>query len=277
LIVLLAVSQARRPGFSPRLWPVAAAAATFWLLAAFNYIPGREAYASRYMYAGAAFTFLLAADLLRGVRFGRRALIAGALVTIAAAASNLVPLKDGRDWLYAQTVLTRSDLAAIEIAERSIDPNFTLAPDVAGTASLIDIFAGNYLAIAEEDGSPAYTPAELADAPEVGRQQADIVLSQALPLSTKTFPGRPGGGVDCVAMGGAEGQAVSLRPGTTRIEVAPGPPASFSLRRFAEDGFPVPTEGAAGDTTTLLEIPADAAARPWRLRVEVEQGAAVCR
>jgi len=275
----LRIARGFRP--SPRLWPLAAATAVYWFLAAFNFIPGREAYASRYMYAGAVFTLLLAAELLRGVRFGRGALLVGGAVTVAAVASNLVPLRDGKKWLREQTVLTRSDLAAIEIADRTVEPSFGLTPEVAGTASLIDVQAGEYLSAAREDGSPAYTPAELARAPAAGRRQADIVLSQALPLSTKTFAGtdsRADGRCLLVSAGGGPARGgVAIGPGVTGIEVAPGGHAAFSLRRFASGEFPVPTEGAPGDSTTFLRVPRDRVARPWRLQVEAAQPVRVCR
>jgi hypothetical protein len=279
LIALVVYGQWRRPGFSPGFWVVAAATATNWFLAAFNYIPGREPTTSRYMYAGGVFVLLLAAELLRGVRIGRRPLLVAGVVTLAAVASNLVPLKDGSDWLENQSVLTRSDLAAIEIAQRTIDPNFALSPEVAGTPSLIDVQAGKYLETEREFGSPAYTPAELAAAPEVGRRQADVVLATALPLATETSPGAtPGAGGSCTTVsGGATAPGVRLSPGVTRIEVAPGPHALFSLRRFAAAEYPVTTEGAPGDSTTLLSIPRDRSARPWYLQVEASQRARVCR
>lgn len=279
-IAAVIVAQIRRPGFSPRLWPAAAAMATSWFLTAFNFVPGREAHSSRYMYAGAAFVLLVAADLLRGTRFGRRGLVFGAVVTIAAVGPNLVALRDGKDSFYEQTVLTRSDLAAIEIAHRTVDPLFTLIPETAGTPSLIDIQADRYLTAVREHGSPAYTPAELATAPAAGRRQADIVLSRALPLSTETIVGGAGAGPpggECVAVAGGGGgePGVTLGPGVTRIEVPAGGDAKFTLGRFAA-GYPVTTEGAPGNSTTLLEIPADAVERPWRLRVEAAQRVAVC-
>jgi len=281
LVVAAALRMARGFRPSPRLWPVVAAAAVYWFLAAFNYIPGREAYASRYMYAGSVFMLLLAAELLRGVRFGRAALAVGGVVTVAAVASNLVPLRDGKEWLREQTVLTRSDLAAIEIARRTVEPSFGLTPEVAGTASLIDVQAGDYLPAARDDGSPAYTPAELARAPAAGRRQADIVLSQALPLSTKTFTGtdsRAAGRCVLAAGGRRSGRGeVRLGFGATGIEVAPGGHAAFSLRRFASGEYPVPTEGAPGDSTTFLRVPRDGVARPWRLHVVAAQPVRVCR
>jgi hypothetical protein len=279
-VVLLGYRLLRGWRPSPRVWPPAAAAAVFWLLAAANYIPSREAYSSRYMYAGAAFVLLIAANLLRGVRLGRTALIVGGVVTIAAVASNLAPLREGNDWLREQTVLTRSDLGAIEIARRTIEPTFVLTPEVAGTGSLIDVEAGNYLSIAREDGSPAYTPAELAGAPAAGRRQADIVLAQALPLSTKTLVGtdsRAAGRCLVVAReAGSTPPEVRVRPGVTGIEVPPGSPAAFSLRRFAGGEYPVVTEGAPGDSTTFLRIPRDRASQPWYLHVEAAQPVRVC-
>jgi hypothetical protein len=280
-IVLAVYRQIRKPGFPPSFWPVAAAAATSWFLAAFNFIPGREAYASRYLYAGAAFVILLAANLLQGVRFGKRALLVAGLVTIAAVASNLAPLKEGKDWLEGQTVLTRADLAAIEIAERTVDPSFGLTPEIAGTPSLIDVRAGEYLTAVREYGSPAYTPAELAGAPESGRAQADVVLANALPVATETKPGAAttssrDGCVEIPGGAGASAPPLDLPPGVTTIELAPGGSATIGLRRFATNEYPLETEGVPGDSTTTLEIAPDRVGRPWQLRVEASQTATVC-
>ena len=230
-----------------------------------------------------------AADLLRGVRFGRPALVVAAAVTVAAALANLSPLRDGRDVLREQTVLTRADLAAIEIARRTVDPNFALLPEISGTASLIDVQAGNYLDAVEAHGSPAYTPAELVTAPPLGRVQADVVLAQALPLSTETLTGTDsrGRGRCATVLSGRRPTVLSgrrpdvaearLRAGVTGIEVEPGPDAELALRRFATGEHPVSTEPIPGDSTTFLTIPRDAVARPWRLRVEAAQPVRLCR
>ena len=188
LVVVFGYRQWRRPGFPPTLWPVAAAAATNWFLTAFNEFPGREPAASRYQYAGGIFILLILANLLRDVRFSWRSTIAAAAITVAAIGPNLVVLKDGRDFFEQQSVLTRSDTAAIEIARHTVNPEFALSPEVAGTGSLIDISAARYLQAVDEYGSPAYSTGELASAPQEGRRQADIVLSQALPISTVAHP-----------------------------------------------------------------------------------------
>lgn len=277
LLALLAYGQWRRPGFSPGLWPALAGTATFWFLAAFNATPGREAHSSRYLYVGGLFLLLVLANLLRGVRFNRGALLAAAAVTVAAAAFNLVPLREGRDFFASQTVLARADLAAIEIASRTVDPGFRLAPEISGTPFLNEIEAGEYLRAVGEYGSPAYTAAELAAAPAEGRRHADLVLANALPLNVE--PGTaaaPGGERACLRAGGTAPRPVALRPGLTTIRILPGEPGAIRLRRFATGEYPLGSEGIPGGSTSRLFIPADAVARPWRLRVEAEQGAVVC-
>ncbi len=280
LVAVFGYRQFRKPGFYPGIWPVAAAAAANWFLTAFNQFPGREPTASRYQYAGAIFLLMLLANLLRDVRFTRRGLLIAGAVTVAAIGSNLVVLKNGKDILQGQTTFTRADTAAIEIAARTVSPDFELTPEVAGTPSLINIYAGKYLEAVDEFGSPAYSESELVAAPEEGRRQADVVLSQALPISTVTRRGAFSFGAateNCVVPAGGPGSEVAVGPGLTRIELAPGPPAAVSLRRFAVGEYPVPIEGAVGGSVTVLRIPRDSSRRPWYLHVDAAQLARVCR
>lgn len=279
LVVVLGYRQLRgRPGFDPRLWPIAAAALFNWFLMAANAIPGREATSSRYLYIGAVFVVMILANLLRGVRPSRPVLVLAGALTLIALGPNLVLLGQGRDALEAQSVLTQADTAAIEIARRTVDPDFQLTAELAGTTTLVDVAAAPYFEATDEHGSPAYTPAELIGAPEAGRRQADIVLAQALPLSTVTRPGAFGPPTEnCVVLPPGEKQGVAIGSGATRIEVAPGPEAEFNLARFALEEYPVPTEGAPGDSATVLRVPRDAGARPWRLQVVAAQLVRVCR
>jgi hypothetical protein len=274
LLALAAYGAFRRRGFFAGLWPVLGAAATFWFLAAFNFGPGREPYSSRYLYVGGLFVLLLAVNLLHGVRFNRWALLGGAAATAVVVGFNLVPLREGRDFFEKQAVLTRSDLAAIEIAQRTVEPTFRLAPEVAGTVFLSEIEAGEYLRAVGEYGSPAYSPAALATAPEEGRRFADLVLANALPLGIE--PGaapKPGG--DCIRVVAGAGP-LALRPGVTTIELGPGGEGAVRLRRFASGEYPLETGGLAPGSTTRLYIPRDRIQRPWQLLVEADRGATVC-
>lgn len=275
LAALAAYGRIRGRRFSPRLWPVLAAAATFWFLAAFNFIPGREAYSSRYLYVGGVFFVLVGADLLDGVRFGRRVLVPAAVAAVAIAVVNLVPLREGRDFFREQTVLTRSDLAALEIARRTVDPSFSLSPEVADNSYLVEVQAAKYFATTDEYGSPAYTPAELARAAEPGRRQADIVLANALPVTVETLPAGSGPRRHCVSIPAGDRQ-LALRPGTTAVELSSGDPGTIGLRRFARGEDPLEGSLEPG-TTALIRIPADRAARPWRLHLVAAQRAVACR
>jgi hypothetical protein len=281
LIVVALV--ARRSGgarFSPCLWPALALALTNWLLTAFNYFPGREPTNSRYQYAGAIFTLMVVASLFDGLQAKRRTVLALGAVAALALVPHVILLGRGAEFLQEQSVLTRADTAAIEIASRTIDPGFQLTSRVAGTPTLPNIYAGEYLEATAQYGSPAYTPAELRAAPHDGRFQADIVLAYALPLDIS--PGgrsRGSGPLDCKAIRPGTGREIAVAPGSrARIEVAPGPPAIFLLRRFADGGddYPLRSDGYAGGSATELKIPADAVGVPWRLGAEADQVVRVC-
>jgi hypothetical protein len=284
ILALVIYAVARRPDWAsrllrqpaPGLWPVLAATLTFWGLAGINDLPGRAPWASRYMHVGAIFVFLVLANLLAGISLGKRVLLAAGGVAAVAIALNLVPLIEGRDRLEKETVLARADLAAIEIASRTVDSQLVLDTELAGTPSLIDVEAGPYLAAVEDHGSPAYTAAELIAAPEAGRRQADVVLARALPVSAQTRPGlrhRPG--KRCVVGSGT--LETPILAGATTIQAAPGPPVPLGLRRFATTEYPVPLKTVPGGSTTRLSIPRDASSRPWRLEVKAAQRVRVCR
>jgi hypothetical protein len=272
----------QRPGFDPGFWPVAAAAGFNWFLTAFNQIPGRDPSSSRYQYAGCVFIVMALANLLARERFSRRVLLIGAAVTLLALGPNLVVLKDGRDSLAEQSDFARADTEALQIARRTVPPEFQLSPEVAGTPALVDVSAGPFFEAVDENGSPSYSEAELLTAPELARHQADIVLSQALPLKTVIGVGgydARGGSENCVVVR-AEAPALSgvpVHPGQTRIEVPPGPEAQLTMRRFTAEEFPVALGPAPGGSSVVLHVPRDESPRPWYLHVSAEQPVRVCR
>lgn len=282
-IALFAFGQWRRPGIPRGFWTVTAAGVSYWVLAALNFVPGREASASRYVYAGALFALLMAVELLRNWRFSRRALIVTAVLAVLAIGPNLAQMKAGSDWEQQQSVYTRSDLAALEIARDTVPPRFTLSSvEATGTASLSLVEAGRWFEAIDRWGSPAYSVGELRSASPVGRHFADVVLSRALPISHETTPGFDRGAsaeeaCATVPPGRAARTQVPLRPGASRIEVAPGTAATIGLRRFAEDEFPVQLGTVEGGTTTVVEIPRDRARQPWFVNVTAAQLVRVCR
>src|SRR5262249_32703778 len=157
-----------------------------------------------------------------------------------------------------------------------------------GTASLNLVEAGKWFEAVDKWGSPADTAAEIEAEPEGGREHADLVLAEALPITSSTEPGGlaasapagarsrtlPGGaaaGHGGVAGGAWEGKEGQLEPGRTTVEVAAGAPAQIGMRRFAVEAFPVAITGGEGRATTVVEIPADRASRPWFMHVEAGQ------
>jgi hypothetical protein len=282
LVGLAIWAQTKRPGISKTFWPMVAVGLSYWLLAAFNFIPGREASAIRYQYGAAAIVLLVAAELLRNWRFSSRVLWIGAAATALMIAPNIAQLGSGFDALKDQTVLTRSDTGAIDIARRTVAPSFALTPENAGTPSLINVSAANYLPAVEEDGSAGYSPAELAVAAGPGRHWADVVLSQALPLRLVTVEGsfaqsrtRAAG---CIAVP-PDGSVpeVTVGPGRTRILVGEGGEAQLAMRRFASGEYPVGLPTVPGDSSTSLLVPHDEAPEyPWYLHVGATQEVWVC-
>lgn len=281
LVVALALAAWRlwRLGWiPPQLIVVAAIAATFWLLAGINEKPGRDPHTSRYQYIGAIFLLLIAAELLRGVRLTRVTLAAVFAVTLLAVASNLSFLK--QSWLsYRLTSqIERADLAAVEIARDRVSPDFLLTEDIAGTA-YVHIDAGHYLSAADAFGSPAYDENELAAAPEVARNTADVVLANAIGVSFSTRPEPAGGRRGCVVVSPpAEGDTrlVELPPGGATIEAPRRARAVIRLRRFSTENSPVTVGELAPGRIGILEIPADRSQRPWVLDLEAQAPATVC-
>jgi hypothetical protein len=283
-IGLLAFAQWRRPGFSRTFWVVTAAAVSYWLLAAFDFVPGREASAARYVYAGALFTLLMIAELLRNWPFSRKALWVAGAVAVCAIGPNIAQMKEGSSWEKEQSVFTRSDLGALEIARDTVAPSYGLGSvETTGTASLSLVEAGKWFEAVDKWGSPADTPAQIEREGEGGREHADLVLAAALPITATTEPGGlapsvPANG-SCVTLpggGASAGKEVPLRPGRTTVEVAPGAPAQIALRRFATEKFPVLIPGGAAESITVVEIPKDRASQPWYMHVEAGQTSRVC-
>lgn len=284
-------------GRVPRpLLVVVALALCFWLLGGINEKPGRSATASRYVYVGAICTLMIAGELLRGVRLPWRALAGIGVVAALAIASNVSFLHQSYKSYRATSELERADLGALEIARDSVDPAFRLDEQIALTA-YVGVEAGPYLAAVDEFGSPAYTPAEIAAAPEPARRAADLVLSRALGI---TFTPAPEGAVEsepagattpavvgdqvgwrtagaCVARdGGATTSVVELPPGGATLESGGGSPAEIHLRRFAVESFTIEAGRVSPGAAATLVIPEDRAEEPWELEVRSNGPITIC-
>jgi len=283
-----------------RLWVVLAVAGSFWILAGFNQIPGRDPISSRYQYVGVAFVLMVGAELQRGVRLdwrtSRGTLAVVAIIAAASIGSNVYYLSQAfSNGYHPISRLEKASLGALEIARDTVEPGFLLSEDVAGTG-YVHVDAGSYLSARDEFGSPAYDPAELAEATSSARFTADKVLFGALRIGLAPLPP---GAVPALPRRRVAGDPprASVQPGTCLrvssdgavtplltlprtgavIEAGGTPVKKVKLLRFASGPFPIElAEPIAPRQAKELAIPPDRSRRPWRLQLETAAEATVC-
>ncbi len=267
----LAVWRAYRIERIPRsFWVVLAIGLSFWILGGFDVKPGRVPWASRYQLPGAVFVLLVATELLRGVRLGRRLLPVAGIAVVAAVASSCLYLHEAYGSYRSSTEIIRGNLTAMEIARNTVDPGFYLEEEFADTG-LDHIDAGSYLSAVDAFGSPAYTISELEDSPEPVRFAADKVLLNALRVGLEPIPRSvvPRGSCETVA----DSAPFEVPPGGVTISAGADPVTDIRMTRFATPGenTPLPVdfqaEVGAGEATRLA-IPRDLSTVPWKLQIE---------
>lgn len=285
---------ARRVGPpSPMLLAALVGALSFWVLTAVTRADHGEPAASRYIYIGAVFIMLIAAEarLGAGVRGGWLAL-SGILIA-SALVGNLNVLRGGEGGLRAADSSVRASLAAVQIAAPVVSPAFEAEPTNAP-----QLTAGPYLAAVRDLGSPALTTRELAGAPELIREHSDTVLEHAerlaavpyggpsLPASPPTVEGSTGGRLlsrsACtviVPAGGLGSLDLLSAPGASVVvRGTRGSIANVYLRRFASTFPGAPFATVAQGAREAVHFPVDLAPRlPWHVQVVAARPTAVCR
>jgi hypothetical protein len=286
LLVVCLIGLAWRLWRGPRpsrwLWMVLATGGSFWFLTALNAVPFlRTPTTGRYQYPGAVFLLLIAAELLRGFRLDKRALIAASAVTVAAAVSGGIYLHDGYELRKTSTDNLRASLAAVEIARDDVSPELPVAffPFVARPA-------GEYFSAVDAFGSPAFSESELEASGEIQRIGADQQLGrvEGIRLTPSAGDGTGGaraGGQCHTVNGSASNPATALGPGRYSLQLIRLPAAAgqvsipVTAARFADQ----PTVGlGVVDTRTnsVLNLPPDQSNRPWRLYLPIQTAVALC-
>jgi hypothetical protein len=262
----------RSKRFPRELWVAVALAGTFWVLAGLNEKPGRSPTESRYLLPGAVFILMIAAELLRGVRLSRLAVGAVCLAAAFIVATNVYVLRDAYHAYRNTSDLIRADLGALEIARNGAGLPLWLTEDVAGTA-YVGVDSTTYLAAADDHGSPAYTPDEIAAAPEPARVAADRVIARALGVSFE--PGRVPGAGSCRVIR-PPGGILRLPPGGASVRASPRADASVALRRFATASFPLGVVRLGRGHVGVARISGDPAMQPWELAGRSRAPITVC-
>jgi len=265
------VLQLPRP--SNRLLVVLAVLVGYWSLTALNASPLGPPTAGRYQYLGVVGLALVASELWRGARIGPWLVAGFVALSVMAALSNFTRLRDAAHGLAGIAQQTRGGLAALELARDRVDPGLELTQQNSDVDYLGLMDAGSYLSAVDAFGTPAYSPAELPNAPEPGRVAADKVSGAALGIrlaGTSTD-----GGLRCLPADAGTAPTASV-PATGLVLRARGAGVTASLRRYAKDSFPLSFGELPPGQPELLRIPPDRSSVPWTLQLTGTGRAAVC-
>ena len=276
LLAGLAALRLWRLGSVPRgLWIALAVGGAFWFLAALNDNEFRGPTNGRYQYPGAVFLLLIAAELLRGLRVPRAALVAATVLAAAALASNIAFLDRGHDRFFEPiSESERAQLATLELARDSVDPAFTLTVERGGVW-LGPVDAASYFSAIDAHGSPAYSEAELAASSEQARSGADQILAEALEIGLDPVQASGAGGpARCRIIAAGAGPPLRLGPGELILQTRSATSPRVRLGRFS-DALPVDL-GEMPARAGAITIPADRSRRRWRLGVSGPGALRVC-
>lgn len=250
------------------IWIWIGVAASYWTLLA---IAERPPQSSRYLLVGAVLVILIAADCFRRPLSNR---MGAALIVLALLAlpHNIDGLLSGRNQNVLRTDIpaSRAEFAMLEMARDRVDPAYVVSADFrvaeAGGGLYLGIPAGAYLDSAGQNGSIAFTLAELRQQPEKVRRVADAALLGALGL--ELIPAaKPAAASECRTAAPSPGRraAVPLRTGRQYLLLRGGRTATIGLRRFADSGPGAALARLRPGGWTALDIPLDAAAERWQI------------
>lgn len=280
----------------PRILGLLTILVAFWLLTGLRRAGLEHPDASRYLYVGVFFILLLMAELARGVSLKPRwtLLLVGAVAIVVL--SNAGTMRSAGNFLRASAEAARADLAALELARDDLEPGY-VAARFPGTP-FVSIRAGTYLAAAGDMGSPAYSPAELAAAPEPARLGADGELiriedvglraSRAEPLGsapsvTSVVRGEVSERGPCMVFrpvpvhSGDAAPAVEITVPRAGLVVRTGrDAATVEVRRFAAGWSRPLVDRMAASSSATLRIPGDRAPQPWHARVLSQERLSAC-
>jgi hypothetical protein len=288
--VLLANGVIRGRSQSPRLWGLLATATSFWLLAGLARADLDVPEASRYLYPGGLFILLIGAEAARNVAMRTPAVLVAFALVAASVAANRDDLNEGSLFLRVVAEVVTTELGALELAEGSA-PRDLLVNDLRAPG----LTAGAYFALADELGTTARSPDEIARASPDLRGVADLMLLRALRprlepgatvarggpapqliLSSGDPTATRGPCIDLKPRRGQGSAELAFPPGGVVIEVGGRGSADVRLRRF-RDLFPdAPIATVRGGGTKLLRRPLGSAGRPWRLAVHTTARLSVC-
>ena len=262
---LIRIAQMRR---LPRsFFVILAAAVAYWVIVACFETPEREPATSRMVFAGGVFVLLLASELLAGVRIRRVTAFILIGLGVAALASNADHFGHASNRFARAADREEGGLTAIELAREHVSPGFALTRPMIGTG-FAPVSAGPYLDAVDDYGnSPALTEAQLARASQAAKTAADRTFRAAygIHLEPRSAPTAA-----CRRLE-ATGNPATVEVPPEGLEITAARGGEFAgvrvgIARFAR-GFSITVGRVPAGETAVLAIPADDAARPWRVEL----------
>lgn len=294
----LVIWRSRHGVWSARAAALAAMLASFWILIALTRsgIGIVSPYSSRYLYVDCVFALLVAIELARRVRVTKALGVALTVIAAAAAISNLGSLRDGAAYLRNSALLAKADLGALDLGRQIIPASYT-ATSFPGYPFVV-VKAGAYFTMARAIGTPAFTLAQLAAAPEGAREAADSELARIDAIAPRYGSrSKPSGPPPVIEQSSGElskrGSCVALAPLVRPSDAAPsvarveltlapkgvrislgGSEALVEARRFAHTFQPLGSLRAR-TSATVRARPDEASAR-WQLEIVTGGPIKVC-
>jgi hypothetical protein len=221
------------------------------------------------------FVLMIAAELLRGVRVPRGAILGAYVAGAAILAGNVSVLHDAYLAYRNTSDVIKADLGALEIARDRITFPVRLDEGIADTA-YVGVHSSVFLPAADRYGSPADFPSEIAAAPEPARVAADKVLGRSLGVVlAPAAPAEVRRAEGCRRLD-AGSHVLRVPIGGVLVQASTEAGAQVSFRRYATASFPVAVAPLAPGQAGVLHIPTDRATEPWEMALSSSAGTTVC-
>ena len=213
------------------------------------------------------------------------------MLVLAAVLSNVLALRDGAASLRAQAQQTVTELGALDIARGFVSPSYVSQGFLFNTLDVRDYFAAE-----DALGTPAATPAQIADESDGLRAAADNQLIAIHNVALTPAPAAtPSGQAAAAHVDDASGGSVAVLGPRSSTESARHPAgATNALDLTVPSRGWIHRRGRARDDRTaalcdsfeplgtlageaaLLRIGPDRAAQPWHVRIAPAAGARAC-
>lgn len=264
--------RVRRSGFSRSLAVVLVIGLSSLFLTALNHNDLRPPTSSRYQLATSIFILLVAAELLRGVKFKPAVLAVAAVVAALSINGGISLMRDRVDarWI-PNSESTKASLAALTIAGDSMADDFQIDLGLEEPVPQSD-----YLRSIEDHGRLGYSESELESRDPSVRTTVDSTLMTALGLElTAATP--PTGELKCrkVKPASTAAKPLTITPGSYAIANSGRTDLTIFLGRFS-DAPVLPLGSILAGSGAGLEIPFDSSSRPWEMALDGTGTTTVC-